>query len=95
MAGLNIRRTFNWLPDFFIMKGELSLHGGLLVRGDGIVVPFSLRKQIMERIHEGHMGVAKCRERAAQSVWWPRIGKDKITDRQLPTLPGDAAIPGQ
>ena len=22
------------------------------------------------------MGVAKCRERATQSVWWPRIGKD-------------------
>ena len=44
--------------------------------GDGIVVPFSLRKQILEKIHEGHMGVAKCRERAAQSVWWPRTGKD-------------------
>ena len=62
--------------DFFIIRGELSLHFGLLVRGDRIVVPFSLRKQILERIHEGHMGVAKCRERAAQSVWWPRIGKD-------------------
>lgn len=62
--------------DFFIIRGELSLHDGLLVRGDRIVVPFSLRKQILERIHEGHMGVAKCRERAAQSVWWPRIGKD-------------------
>ena len=66
--------------DFFIIRGELSLHDGLLVRGDRIVVPFSLRKQILERIHEGHMGVAKCRERAAQSVWWPRIGKD-ITSR--------------
>ena len=60
----------------FIIRGELSLHDGLLVRGDRIVVPFSLRKQILERIHKSHMGVAKCRERAAQSVWWPRIGKD-------------------
>ena len=81
--------------DFFIIRGELSLHDGLLVRGDRMVVPFSLRKQILHRIHEGHMGVAKCRERAAQSVWWPRIGKDKITGRQLPTLPGEAAISGQ
>ena len=81
--------------DFFIIRGELSLHDGLLVKGDRIVVPFSLRKQILERIHEGQMTVAKCRERAAQSVWWPRIGKDKITGRQLPTLPGEAAIPGQ
>ena len=62
--------------DFFIIRGELSLHDGLLVRGDRIVVPSSLRKQVLERIHEGHMGVAKCREYAAQSVWWPRIGKD-------------------
>ena len=46
------------------------------MRGDRIVVPFSLRKQILEGIHEDYMGVAKCRERAAQSVWWPRIGKD-------------------
>ena len=52
--------------DFFIIRGELSLHDGLLVREDRIVVPFSLRKQILERIHEGHMGVAKCRERANQ-----------------------------
>ena len=62
--------------DFFIIRGELSILDGLLVRGDRIVIPFCLRKRILERIHEGHMGVAKCRERAAQSVWWPQIGKD-------------------
>ena len=56
--------------------GGKQVCDGLLVRGDRIVVPFSLRKQILEKIHEGHMGMAKCRERAAQSVWWPRIGKD-------------------
>ena len=82
--------------DFFIVRGELSLHDGLSVRGDRIVVPFCLRKQILERIPEGQTGVAKCRERAAQSVWWPRTGKrHQITGRQLPTLPGEAAISGQ
>ena len=79
MAGLNSQYKEDVqlaARDFFIIRGKLSLHDGLLVRGDRIVVPFSLRKQILERIHEGHMGMAKCRERAAQSVWWPRIGRD-------------------
>ena len=89
----------------FIIRGKLSLHDGLLVRGDGIVVPFSLRKQILDRIHEGHMGVAKgiakclrgkiqrmCCTISGVATDWKR---HKIMGRQLPTLPGEAAIPGQ
>ena len=84
--------------DFFIIRGELSLHDGLLVRGDRIVVPFSLRKQILERIHDGHMGMAKCREHAAQSVLWPQTGKDiksQVTSCQhcLEKQPSQASEP--
>ena len=66
--------------DLFVIRGELSICNGLLVKGDRIVIHYIMRKEILERIHNGHMGITKCRELANQSVWWPHVSKD-IQDR--------------
>ena len=51
--------------------------GTLLMYGRRIVIPPSLREDILNRLHnDGHFGLNKCRQRAAESVWWPRIGID-------------------
>ena len=63
------------IKPYLPVASELTLQGGLLVRGNRIVIPTSLRLDILERLHSGHQGISKCRERARQSVWWPGLGR--------------------
>ena len=44
-----------------------------MFKGDRIIVPNSLRPDILHRIHEGHFGIDECRVRAQSAVFWPSI----------------------
>ncbi len=61
---------------FFPFKNELSEHNGILTRGSRMLIPEVLRADILNRIHDGHQGLAKCRERASTSVWWLGISSE-------------------
>lgn len=63
-------------PRYYHVRGELSVVGGLLLKNSRIVIPEILRPDILSRIHEGHLGMEKCKRRARESVYWPGINKD-------------------
>ncbi len=54
----------------------LTIQDGLLLYGSRIVIPASLRADILSKLHEGHLGITKCRERAKHSVWWPGLSRE-------------------
>ncbi len=62
--------------EFHNVRAHLSVADGLLLYDNRIVIPSASRADVLGRIHEGHQGITKCRERAATGVWWPGLTKD-------------------
>ena len=63
---------------YYGARGHLSIHDGLITYDDRLIIPRCLRADVLQKIHEGHQGITKCRERAHQSVWWPKIGEEIV-----------------
>ena len=55
------------------VASELNVQDGMLLRGSRIVIPTPIRQEMLNCIHSGHQGIAKCRERARRSMWWPGL----------------------
>lgn len=64
--------------DYWNFRCDLTVEDGLVVKGDRIVIPPSLRRQILNTIHAGHLGETKCLLSARQSVFWPGMTKDIV-----------------
>lgn len=55
---------------------ELCVVSGILLKGTRVVVPKSMRREILQRIHAGHLGLQKCKERARRLVFWPGLNNN-------------------
>ena len=65
------------LKEYWSIQGNLTLSDALLlyVYQARIVVPSCMRLQTLEKIHQGHQGIQRCRLRVDSSVWWPGVSK--------------------
>ena len=64
---------------YWNVRHDLSVANGLVFRGTRVVIPRVLRPKFLTNIHEGHMGIEKCRRRARQAVYWPYLNTDVET----------------
>lgn len=61
---------------YFSYREDLTEYEGLILKGQQVVIPKSLRTEMLERIHYGHLGIQKCKLRARESVFWPFMSKE-------------------
>ena len=61
---------------YFGVRDELTAQEGLIFRGESMVVPNDLRKQMIQHIHSTHIGADRCLRRARESIYWPGMSRD-------------------
>ena len=61
------------IQPFWTFREELTVENGLILKGTIIVIPNKQHKAILKLLHEGHLGLNKCKLRAKESVCWPGL----------------------
>ena len=51
------------------------MEDGLVLKGTRIIIPDKKREEILKLIHEGHLGLNKCKMRAKETVYWPGMNE--------------------
>ena len=49
---------------------------GVVYAGERVVIPNSMRSEMLQKLHESHLGMEKCRARARSVVYWPALSSD-------------------
>ncbi|XP_011670764.1 uncharacterized protein K02A2.6-like [Strongylocentrotus purpuratus] len=64
------------LQRYWAFRDQLAVEDGLILNGERILIPHSMREYILSKLHEGHQGIEKTRLRAKASVYWESINDD-------------------
>ncbi|MGH0170178.1 UNVERIFIED_CONTAM: hypothetical protein FKN15_058554 [Acipenser sinensis] len=64
------------VQDYWNNRDELSETDGLLMKNDKLIIPASMRQEMLKRIHLGHLGIEKCKLRAREVMFWTGMSGD-------------------
>ena len=69
------------LKEYHKHRHNLHVVDGVVCYKGRLIIPTSLRKEMLAAIHSAHQGVTGMNNRVEQSVFWPGISVDIINSR--------------
>ena len=64
------------LTPYYDKRSELIEDKGLVFLGERLLVPPSLRKEMLKQIHRSHIGIEGCLRRAREVLYWPLMNSE-------------------
>ena len=68
-----IREVPSEIQPYWTFREELTIEYGIVSKGTQKVVPHKKHQATFQFIHEGHLGLGKCKIRAKDTVYWPGL----------------------
>ena len=66
----------DFVSHYYKLKDELITTEDLLFFKNRLVIPKSLRTEVLNKLHEGHLGREKIKARARELLYWPKMSKE-------------------
>ena len=60
---------------YWSYRDDLAIIDGMVMKGRQILIPTSLKQQVLDQLHTNHMGIEKAKLLACESVYWADIEK--------------------
>ncbi|GBN74205.1 hypothetical protein AVEN_207695-1 [Araneus ventricosus] len=70
------KKVDNSVKLYYKVKNDLYINEGLLFMNEKFIVPYSLRRDMLQLIDEAHFGIEKCKRRAREIMFWPGMNSD-------------------
>ena len=64
------------LKPYYNRRDELTVVNNLILKGNKIVIPSTLIKEMKQILHTGHLGIERTKSNARSTMYWPNIDKD-------------------
>ena len=61
---------------YYDFRDELTVQDKLVFKGDRLIIPATMRREMMEIAHATHIGIEGCIRRARESMFWPRMATE-------------------
>jgi hypothetical protein len=84
------------LEKYWNFRDEITVLDGLLYKSQRIMVPKTLQREMLVKLHESHLGIVKTKQRARESIGIPCLTNMDLNAEIVDTLDNDGnnAIPG-
>ena len=64
---------------YFYERHSFSVVDNILLYAGRLVIPSVLRKEMLDRLHQGHQGIVKTRALSCSTILWKGLSKDVAT----------------
>ena len=59
------------IHQYWPFRDEITTQDGILYKDQTVIIPTSMRREMLEAIHYSHLGIASCLRRARDMLFWP------------------------